>query len=271
MKPRINRGRVLAAALTGIALGALPVQAAVVPAPAVNDIFLGVRVLQGDEGSNPGQTTSYLVNLGLYSTFSSATSTFTLDLGNINSDLSRIYGSDWATRDDLYWGVFGIGQDTNPVVYSSLERVAGSSVSIPSVLSSTERGFTRSALASVITSDGIGYAGRQSTFEVHGPGTGSALATEQTGITGAASYITQVGTNPLDFSIWSSIEAPVAGDTVLDLFRFRNNAVDHAGHFTFDGGGLSFTPVPEPSVSLLALVGSLAVVASRRRPAPTKH
>lgn len=268
MKPRSNNRRILASALAGITLAASSLHAAVVPAPLVNDIFLGVRVLQGDEGSNPGKSTAYLVKIGTYSTFSTATSPFTLDLGNIGSDLVRIYGSGWADRTDLYWGVFGTGVENTSTVYSSLQRVAGAEVSIPGVLNSTERGLARTALSSVISSDGLGYAGRESTLNGVN---GSALATEQVGVSGAESYITRVATESLDFRVWNSIEAPVGGDSVLDLFRYRNNGVDHAGYFSFGSDGLSFAPVPEPSAALLAAAGSFLLITSRRRAPLTKN
>ncbi|HVJ47258.1 MAG TPA: hypothetical protein VM511_12770 [Luteolibacter sp.] len=262
MKQRSKTGRIFAAALAGIALSAISLQAAVVPAPQINDVFLGVRVLQGDEGLNPGKNTAYLVNLGAYSTFSTATSAFTLDVGNINSDLTRIFGSSWATRTDLNFGVFGIGSATNPIVFSSLSRIAGSASSTPGVLDLTQRGLAYSAISSVINSDGLGYKGRESTLNGLN---GSAVAVEQVGVTGAQSYLTQVAGTPLDFETWNSIEAPVAGDTVLDLYRYRNGFTDTAGSFSFGSEGLVFTPVPEPSAALLAAAGSLALVFNRRR------
>jgi hypothetical protein len=245
--------------LVTLALAALPARAAVVAAPANNDIFLGFRA-----SGNLGATTSYLVNLGQYSQFRDATpgSTISLgSLGDIGADLVAAFGSDWNTRNDLFWGIFGVSNTANPTVYASREQ---SGAAWPA-LDLTARGTTASSIVSVLQGTN-GYQGRESTAS-------STVAVFQPNSSSASSYNRQVataGTNDFgSLSEWSGIEGNfgngVAG-TTLDLYRIGSLGVTSPGFFSINNSGaLSFTAVPEPSAVLLGLAGSVLLV-TRRRP-----
>lgn len=256
-----NSGHLLSiGALTAITLTAMPARAALVADPVNNDIFLGIRASGG-----LGSSTSYLVNLGQYSQFRDASpdSTTTLNLGNLGTDLVATFGSNWNTRPDVFWGVFGVSNSINPTVFSSRDRSVSTS-SWPA-LDSTARGTTASAIVSVL--QGVnGYQGRDATAN-------SAVAAFQPNFDSASSYNKQVataGTNDFgSLSQWSSIEGDFGDGTAgtgLDLYRFGSTGVTNPGYFTIsDSAVISFTSVPEPTTPMLALAGGIAWVTSRRR------
>lgn len=257
-------------AVTGVVLGAAAAKAAVtVTPPASGDIFVAFRATDGQ-----GSSTSYLVNVGQYSQFRDATpgSTITLNVGNIGNDLVATYGADWNTRGDVSWGVFGVSPSASPTIYASKEQ---STVGVQSdpwlALSSGNRTSTANQITPVIQGLG-GYQGSTSTDN-------SNFGVLQLNSSSASSYNKQVGTaGTTDFgtlSGWSSIEgdfgAGTAG-TALDLYRIGSTGVTTPGYFTIsDSGVLSFTstvtPVPEPSVTLIAAAGMLLGVSRRRRSA----
>jgi hypothetical protein len=232
--------------------------------PASNDIFLGFRASGGS-----GASTSYLVNLGQYSQFSGATPGSTISLsgiGDIGADLAATFGANWNTRQDLFWGVFGIGSAGSATVYASREESSpGTPADAWPFLNSTTRASTYSQINSVINSIG-GYRGSTSTGN-------STVATLQSNSAQASSYNYQVATSgTTDFgsvSQWSSIEGDfgsgVSG-TKLDLFRINGSAVTNPGSFSISPtGSLSFTAIPEPSSALIGLAGT-ALLLIRRRP-----
>ncbi len=250
-------------ALAGITLTLMSAHAAVVAPPANNDIFLGFRA-----SGNLGASTSYLVDLGQYAQFAGATdnSTITLSLGNLGADLVATYGSDWNTRSDLYWGIFGVYNSANPVVFaSSAEPTPGTLSNAWPSLSVIQRSSTASQISSVLSGTN-GYQGSLAT-----PNSYAAVLQTNTG--NSSSYNKQVataGTN--DFgstSSWTSIEGNFGAGTsgtALDLYRIASAGVTDPGHFTLsDAGVVSFTAIPEPAVSGLGGAGVFLLLSKRRR------
>lgn len=285
MKQHLPSRRAPLAALVASLLVSPLALAAIVPAPNLTqqDIFLTVRANGGQ-----GDTVSYLVNLGSYyqyapsnqippslqSTFSGATpgSTFTLNVGNIGSDLTRLYGADWNDRTDLVWGVVGTNNSANRSFLISNERIGGNdSVPFATGASLTNRDLFGGGILSVLT--GVnGYQNREATLDLFGPGTGSAVATQQSDPSadspGKEAYINHQATNSFGGSLGNvDYEASFGSDASLDLWRYSpNTGITNAGYFAFDEtGALSFTAVPEPSISMLAVAGSLAFATKRRR------
>jgi hypothetical protein len=234
--------------------------AAVVATPQNNDIFLGFRA-----SGNLGATTSYLVNLGQYSQFRDLApgSSITLSsLGDIGADLVANYGANWNTRNDLFWGIFGVSNTANPVVYGSKES---SDTGWPT-LDQISRGTTASNIVSVLQGTN-GYQGRESTAN-------SPYAVLQPNSINASSYNKQVatgGTNDFgSLSEWSNIEGSFGGGTAattLDLYRIGSLGVTNPGAFSISNSGvISFTAaIPEPSTWLLGMAGSLLLVTNRKR------
>ncbi|MGC4017479.1 MAG: hypothetical protein QM755_23640 [Luteolibacter sp.] len=257
-------------ALAGVALGLATAEASVtVAAPTSGDIFVAFRATDGQ-----GSSTSYIVNLGQYSQFRDATpgTTITLSTGDIGADLVATYGSEWNTRGDVSWSIFGVTPGASPTLYASKEQTT---VGIPSdpwiALSSSNRSSTANQITPVLQGLG-GYQGSTSTDN-------NDAGVLQTNSSSASSYYKQVGTaGTTDFgtlSGWSSIEGDFGSGTAgtaLDLYRIGSTGVTSPGYFTIsDSGVLSFTstvaPVPEPSVTVAAAAGLLLGVSRRRRSA----
>lgn len=64
------------------------------------ELILGFRASGGS-----GNTTNYVVDLGDAAVLRDQSSVQTLALTGVGTDLSTIYGANWATRTDLFWGV----------------------------------------------------------------------------------------------------------------------------------------------------------------------
>ena len=90
------------------------------------DVLLSFRASGGD-----GSSTCYLVRLGSAMLFTGATGQFTVNLGNIKTDLEATYGVDWKTRDDVFWSVCGVqkaagnGFSTNTMFATRAETAPG--------------------------------------------------------------------------------------------------------------------------------------------------
>lgn len=207
-----------------------------VPNPAPNDIYAGFRSTAG------GQTRSYLVKLGNYTTLFSTVGeggSVSLNLGNLGADLSSEFGSDWFSSASLHWGIFGSSQsENNQLVFGSRERPTPSTPATPWPVISDSSGTLRNIVSGAIGSvlNGIdGYRGRLSTPN-------SLVAAFQLNDAKASSYNFQVASASGDFggtTDWTSIEgnfAPSASKT-LDLFRTGSTTVLRVGTFTISGSG----------------------------------
>ena len=222
-----------------------------------------------------GSTTAYLVNLGVYTQFTGATpgSVTALSLGNIGADLSTTFGIGWNTRSDLYWGVFGTSNTSNPNLYASRARtnVSTPSAPWPNLSGSlTDRQNTAGQIGNVFA----WIDGKSSTAN-------SNFGVVQSSVSGSASYYVQVATPSVtDFgntSQWTSIEGSFGSGTsgtVLDFFRVPNATLNggvpsNLGSFSINNSGnVSFTAVPEPSTyALLALAGTVFMIFVRIRKA----
>lgn len=233
------------ATLAGLAVSTLATSATLVPAPVSGDLYLGFRASGGDGGS-----TSFIVKLGQDTVFRNSPpgSSFTVSgLGDIASDLVATYGSNWATRSDLFWGVFGVRSSANSILYGSKERSPVTTVaSAWSALDSTARNSTASQITSVLESIG-GYRGRDATAN-------SPVATFQPNSADASSYYKQVASaGTTDFgslSGWNSIEGTFASGvsgTALDLFRIAASGVSRVGTFTITNAGTVHFAAPPPA------------------------
>lgn len=263
-----------AIAFAGVSLIAAHASAAVVAPPtgSQHDLLLAVRANGGQ-----GDTVTLLVNIGSYFNYSPASqvpvslsssfsgaapgSTFNLSLGNLGAELDRLYstaGLAWQDRTDLYWGIVGTNDSVVPTIYASRERIGDiTSVAWPE-LTQTARGLTASNITSVIYNTN-GYNGREANAF-------SGVSVDQPDFASGSSYNFQVS-GPTDFggnSEWSNIEGSVSNG--LDIWRVGSTGVSTAGYFTLsDTGVVSFTAVPEPTISVLAAIGGVFLVTSRRR------
>ena len=98
-------------ALACMAMSGLSAQAQGTVSAQVGDLVLGFRA-----SSAPGNDKNLTVNLGDASKFYNAAPKDTpeaqLQLGNLNAELTAVYGDDWPNRPDLKWGVIGTNGQT---------------------------------------------------------------------------------------------------------------------------------------------------------------
>ncbi len=256
--------------LTGVGWGIKPASAALVYTP--GDVLVGFYATGG-----AGASSSYVINLGSINTYLNATGPVDLSyLGNIGADLSTIYGANWATREDLYWGLAaGTGTNTtNSVAFGSHARAEEGVVS--DGWNPIGAGQTRSNIRTAIDSLGGTYV--NSTPSANSP---NYAGTQSSSVdAGFVDQVTGYGGNAFNSnSGWNSDEF-LAGfgngtdGAVLDLFRVGNNANNtyYVGTFGINGsGGLSYSVVPEPSTyALLTIVGVAFLILHRRRRAALK-
>ncbi len=246
--------QLLRLAVVGLALAPAWVGASTVPDPQPGEIYLGVRSAAGED--------SYLVKIGTYTQLSNSR---TFDLGNLGADLVERYGSNWHSRDDLFWGIFGRTGSIVTTLYASKARPDAATRSAPwPVLSSQARNATGSQITSVLESLG-GYRGRTATAN-------SPVATFQPNTSESSSYHKQVATpGTSDFgslSQWSSIEAGFAQGAeaaLLDLYRLGPDGVGYAGYFSISAAGaVSFFAEgggdPVPTVAASGTLGSFSAL-----------
>lgn len=250
MKIQSTKSRVTFAILAGLALPIMSLSAALVPNPVSGDLFLGFRASGGTGGSE-----AYIVKLGRDTDAIFTVSGNVTSVGNVGADLVAKYGAGWKTRDDLYWGIFGVrGLSSIPVLYASRERnpvATPATAWAPLVYSGRTSAGNR--INSVLTGIG-GY--RLSTATAN-----STVGTFQSNSGQESSYNFEVATaGTSDFgslSQWQSIEGSfISGTsgTALDLFRLSGdgdvgtNPTTLFGTFTInDSGVIHFTlPVVAP-------------------------
>ncbi|MFZ2279738.1 MAG: PEP-CTERM sorting domain-containing protein [Prosthecobacter sp.] len=256
--------------VAGISAAAIPSKAATFVA---GDLLLGFRATGGT-----GSTSNLIVDLGLATGYRDATSNIAsvVDIGSL---LVSTYGSDWATRSDLSWGI--VGARTN----STISAAVGGDPARTDYLSAAQSTITPGTQQS--TAWVVGSAGRaDTTADILGLGVAYAAAPGTTSAvlnsTDAGSWSTN-NSGSDSFRVGGTIEgnfANGASGTALDLYRVLNTNTganptgtvgvgSYEGTFTISSAGVvGFTAaeaVPEPSRAILAAVGLGGLLLRRRR------
>lgn len=238
------------------------------------DLYLGFRATGGT-----GSSFDYLVDIGQASIYRDATGSFVLNnaaginIGNIGADLTAIFGSNWSTRSDLFWGVVGtvnpaIGSDPLNTEYASKGET---------VFGTPEVAWNRRAnSAQNQANTAIGASGLAGAFGNYSSTANSTRAAQQNTVDANSWYsfvhAGDSGGATFNSSYNSSLEGNFGGATgnALDLFRMPvgSGAGTYLGNFTTDSSGnitfTSATAVPEPS-ALTALAGGVALLGLMRR------
>ena len=257
--PMVKSLLLLAAACV---VGAAPANAALVSF-AKGDLLMGFRATGGT-----GSGSVYVVNIGAASDYRDLNNYGTVNVGNIGDDLAAIYGANWSTRTDLFWGVIGassnigaetVNGDPGRVLYVSTPQITTGDIGTgPSGLTATQRGDVANKVM------GMGGA-----FDNYNSTSNSPDAAIE-GVSDAnswRSYLASGGVNTdggvLDFGAFSQIEGTT--NQTLSLFRVfsASTASTYEGEFSLSSNG-NLTFVPEPSSAALAGLGT-ALVAFRRR------
>jgi hypothetical protein len=248
-------------ALAGSLLAVASSSAATVAAPSSGDLFLAFR--------STGSSSSYLVNLGQASQFSGLApgTSVTVNSGNLAADLVATYGS-WSTSTGVLWSIVGATDSVNPTLYATKERTDPTVATTPyAALDQSDRAATKTEIFSVVYN---GYAVGPSTAN-------NLLGTIQANASQPYSYNFQVTNKATDFgdrSQWANVEGNFGPDgaaaSVLDLYRFRSASPtsELLGSFSISQDGvLTFTSIPEPSLTLLGTAGALLLLSRRSRKA----
>lgn len=265
-----------AVALTGVALAVSSASAQNLLGTQQDDLFVGIRATGG-----VGATKDVLIDIGQAGTFrdASANVVLTLNIGNLNQDLTDVFGAGWNTRSDLVWGVFGTPGttagygDAAKVLYASASAVGGTPYVGGGVAASSWKGNSPSAQGSAA---GKMLAVEQAYVAIGGTPNLSTTNSQVTlvqnvsDVNSYATYNTITGVNPggISFGLYNpTIEAQLGND--LDLFRMAavyNQPGTFVGTFSIASDAtITYEPVPEPSSIAMTCVGALLAWGSRRK------
>ena len=138
-----------------IACGSLVINSQAAITANLNDLILGFRATGGQ-----GQSVNLEVDLGPISNYSGVASSANAVVTQLNvADIVAAYGSNWATRTDLYWGIVGsTGRISSgpagatqpaPTVWATCAETTVGTQSTPWVLSSLSRGAVSQASSAI--------------------------------------------------------------------------------------------------------------------------
>lgn len=270
--------------VAGISMAALPAKAATTYT--AGDLLVGFRATSGS--ASTAATNTLVFNLGAATTIRDA-NTASLALGNIGSELTSVFGADWATNSTLTWAAATVRSATAPA--SDLTVVNGDpaqALYMTRLNTSGQAGVYGSGslnggLATAMTNTSGNVLGFTSSFRDF------AGATTQGGLAASIPYTVNntfedYTSGGSDFGIGQNIDSSVSTATgrIIDLYRIlgTNTGANPTQPTVRTGvwqgtlslgtdGAITFDPVavvaiPEPSRALLA-AGGLAALAFRRR------
>ncbi|MBA3960997.1 MAG: PEP-CTERM sorting domain-containing protein [Chthoniobacterales bacterium] len=234
------------------------------------DLFMGFR--------STTSTNDYLWDIGQFSLFNNDPVGFHLALGNINLDLTTVFGSGWQTNNNVQWGAAGTHDfDASGNLIANLYATK-----VEPTIGTRALAWTRQSTSAQIGSSSQietlafgGFFGNLST--ANNP---TAIIQSTTGVSWASFQPGGTNTTGGSFSTWvPTIEGPTTPGvgtgipgTRLDLFEIlpdnsgTNPASKYIGTFSIDAAGNVsydvFAAVPEPSTyaSLIAGAGLLLVM-----------
>ena len=242
------------------------------------DLILGFRAV--------GSPTDYLVDLGSAASIINSTAPITFSIGNIGGDLTTIFGS-WATSGNVFWSVSGVqksagngfvGNTMFATRSDTVDGPLGTNTTTPWIRPST---FAAGAPAGKVQSLGLRY----------GLGTtGAVSGTDQMESASISGALIQPTTQPNSYASYQPGGANTTGATaygyfasangiegtfangaalsVLDLYTVApgSGASAFAGNITItNGGSVTFTPTPEPTVGAVLTLSGVVLAGLRRR------
>lgn len=257
----------LLSALSALLLGASH-RVSAAPIYEKGDLIVSFRATGADGNAD----VSYSFTLGSAINYrdASAGTTFSFDLG---ADLATAFGTNWAIRSDIYWGIVGVysslltGSPVNgdPVrtIYASQDQtVLGTQSAAPVITASGTRGTVANNIQT--------FAEAFDTFPQASNPRGSIVGAstnnndyQEYGLDGASDFGSTFGFNGIEGN------SPLGvSHTALDLYRILNTTTgadptglvgtgSYEGTFTIDNSGtLSFAVMPEPTTGGLLMLAT---------------
>jgi len=223
------------------------------------DLVLGFEI---NDATGAGANTNLEIDLGAASLFVSSytVNSFSSVLG---ADLTSIYGSNWATRSDLVWGVGGVLGTSESTGFDLTSQVA-------------LKTGTSSALASAYGNVGslaAGTANGTAVTSASGAAVPTGNSNSWTGARTAGSTTTDDFQLPNSSGGGSETTGPVGS---IDLYTFVPNTNSRSEPLAVDDGTFklalngsspvfSFNAAPEPSAYALGIAAVLLFAVLRRR------
>lgn len=247
------------------------------------DLLLGFQASGGT-----GATSTYVYNLGAATDYRDGTTTGLIS--NLSTDLTAVFGDNWFSRDDLYWGIAGVRDangggaiglvdgDPRAAIYISRSAAApGSSTAwvLPADGGDPNRSNATINVAGSIASFQTSFAGSLETANSGGLGTIQNINTT----TNDWSEFNPIGDAAFGGVLTGGVQGALGGtEAYLDLYRLLGRANDGAtpnsaageGHYitTFSidaAGNVSAFVVPEPAGALLLGLGAATLLRRRRQ------
>jgi hypothetical protein len=237
------------------------------PSYTAGDLLLGFYATGGT-----GADQTYVFDLGNSATvYREATTNFTLAT-SLGTDLSSVFGSNWFSRSDLYWGVVGVrsssssgsvvnGDPVRTNYVSLAETTFGIQTTAPTISLSTSRANVATDIVAIQTGVG-GFS--TSTATANSNNLGAIIATSNSNSFDELS--SKLSTDG-GLDIFGNFGNGASG-AALDLYRILNTNTgasptgtvgvgSYEGTFTIDNSGnVSFAAVPEPSTWAMMGVGA---------------
>lgn len=240
----------------------LAVSAASAATYAAGDLLLGFRATGGT-----GATTDYIINLGSSTTFRGAAAG--TSLGTYGTDLVATYGSNWASRSDLYWGVITMRQSyvlPYTVVNGDPEGTIYAS-------------FNQSVSTAVLNTGGTSYLGLAGQF-VNLTGGSISVNASNAAFSLAADVVPQIWSAQMNGAgsfggNLPEIEHAMSSGNTLGVNRYLRTVTGDTYGGTVGNPNLvntiginattgAISVIPEPSSALLGLLGALPLLRRRR-------
>ena len=271
---KINKPIVIALlALAGTAL-TMPSASATGLPWSTGDLLFGLRALGGG-----ATTTDYEVDLGNALNYLpgggfATGAPVTLSLGNIGTDFSNIYGSDWYTNSttDIQWSVAGSTQSSADGSIGAYTLFATSASSTPGTSYNPGSSFGQHTpandIAAMLGASGQGYGLGDSA----GNGTQTLSANSSLGLIQSTSAPDSYASFQSGGFSYGKFTPYVEGATTADLTLFEvvpgtSSPVDLGTFALSSGGDVTFTSaaVPEPSTYAAVFLGAGVLILMGRR------
>jgi len=228
------------------------------------DLLLGFR--------DTSDSKDYVIDLGSASAFTGQSLGFTetLSLGNVNADLTNIFGAGWSSDANLYWGV--AGSTSSSILYAGESEQTLGTIGTPWSEASTHTQGTPAGLINGIGTNAVSFSTVSSNAT-------DAFIQNNSDPASWESYMPFGANSNNSDSVFKYYAPEFEGNsstgisnTALDLFQMNpangtGNLGTYQGTFTIDNGAnVTFTVVPEPSTYAAVVLGAgILVLVSRRR------